>query len=137
MRKDSNLISFKSFFQFGASLDESKVLQSIRDVFEDHLKNLSCISEPDDYKKYGVFDEETGEFDFFTDKFLEPLRAQMEFQENMITTQYFLTFFEEKKKRLDLLEGPSAKFIADWSSFRWQRFKKLSRNGDDAEEKEN
>ena len=95
-------------------------MQSMREVIDDHLKELSCISEPNDYKKFGLFDTETGEFDFFADKFLEPLRAKLEFQENrMITTQYFLTFFVEKKKRLDLLEGPSAKFIADWTQYRW------------------
>lgn len=121
--KSSSLTSFKSFFQNGASLEESKILDCMRDVLEEHFEELSCISKPDDYKKFGVFDPETREFDFFPDKFLEPLKAQLEFQENMITTQYFLTFFEDKKKKLDILEGPSAQFIAGWIYRQWKKRK--------------
>merc|ERR1719203_266705 len=90
--------------QFGVF--DPETLDSMRDIFEDHFRNLSCISKPDDYKQFGVFDPETDEFDFFPDKFLEPLRAQLEFQEAMIGTQLFLSYIEEKKNILDLLEGP-------------------------------
>lgn len=121
--KNSALNSFKTFFEVGPSPQEAETLDSMRDIFEDHFRNLSCISKPDDYKQFGVFDPETDEFDFFPDKFLEPLRAQLEFQEAMIGTQLFLSYIEEKKNILDLLEGPSARLIADWVYFRWTRRK--------------
>jgi len=125
--KKSALNSFKRFFEFGASNEERKVLESVRQIISKYLLSFSgSLCTMQGFKKFGVFDEKTNEFDFFPDKFLEPLRAQLSFQETMTKTQMFLSFIEEKKTRLDLLEGSNANFIADWLCFRWRRYKRAN-----------
>ena len=48
---DSALNSFKKFFEHGASQEEAKILDCMREVLESYFKDLSCISKPEDYKK--------------------------------------------------------------------------------------
>jgi len=125
--KKSALNSFKRFFEFGASNEERKVLKSVRQIISKYLLSFSgSICTMQGFKDFGVFDEDTNEFNFFPDKFLEPLRAQLAFQESMTCTQMFLSFIEEKKTRLDLLEGSFAKLIADWLCVRWRRYKRAN-----------
>ena len=63
----------------------------MRNLIKEHFRVLGCISQtkPDTFKDFGQFDPDTGEFDFYPEKLLEPLRAQLEFQEAMISTQLF------------------------------------------------
>lgn len=105
----------------GGSPGEIKVLQTMTDSIRTHLCSLSGVlsERPDGYKEFGSFVND--EFEFYPDKFLEPLRAQLAFQEQMASTQLFLSYIEEKKCRHLLLTGPEAQFIADWVYFRRKR----------------
>merc|ERR1712071_353157 len=123
-KKKSALNCFKTFFECGATRKEAKLVEYMRNLIKEHFLALGCISQkkPDSFKDFGQFDPDTGEFDFYPEKLLEPLRAQLEFQEAMISTQLFLSYIEEKKNNFDLLEGQSAIFIADWLYFHWKRY---------------
>ena len=119
-REESALNSFKDFFAIGPTRTEAKILDIMIENIKDYLGSLSCsLSRPDGYKQFGILDPSTNEFDFYPDKFLEPLRAQLQFQEAMISTQLFLSYIEDKKNHLDLLEGNAAILIANWLQFRW------------------
>ena len=120
----SALNSFKLFFECGASYEERKVLQSMRQMISNYLLSFSgSLSTIHGFKSFGGYDKDTNIFDFSPDKFLEPLRAQLAFQETLVSSQMFLTFIEEKKRRHDLLEDSAANFIACWLYIRWRRYK--------------
>lgn len=84
---------------------------------------MGLSDSPDAWQQYGEFNEATGTFDFCPDKFIQPLKYQIQFQEAMTHTQLFVGYVEElqlaHKKRSHLLSGPAAKFIARWVEFHW------------------
>jgi hypothetical protein len=47
----------------------------------------------------------THEEEFYPDVFLEPLRAAMEFQEAIVHTQLFVSFFDKLRKESVVLNG--------------------------------
>ena len=123
--KRSALNSFRNFFECGASHEERNTLESMRGIISNYLLSFAgSLCTIQGLRSCCTSDHDTNEFDFFPDKFLQPLRAQLAFQEKMTGTQMFLTFIEEKKTRLDLLESLPARFIAGWLYPRWQRYKR-------------
>jgi hypothetical protein len=123
----SNLRSFRAFFMYGASRQESLTLRKIKAVIKRHLSQftVALTDKPDAWQQCGEFNE--GTFDFSPDKFIQPLKDRMifqiQFQEMMAHTQLFVGYVEELQlsyeKRKELLIGPAAEFIARWVELHW------------------
>jgi len=81
----------------------------------------------DAWKKYGSFDNNSCNFEFFPEHFMKLLQYKLQFQEMMIHTQLFIGYIEEKKEESmrvkDSKNGTEAMFIATWLQYRWMKWK--------------
>ena len=56
----------------------------------------------DGWKKYGAFDANTGEYDFYPQWFMDHQRSILDFQEGVVKTQLFMSFMD--RLRIEYLE---------------------------------
>jgi hypothetical protein len=121
----SSIHSFRRFIQTGFSVKESVTLDAACMALENHFSRycgdlaISCNA----WKQYGTIDIETGKFSFNSDWFMNSIRADQVFHEEMAKTQLFQGYVDERRK--DQLEvekmkrGDVGKFIAEWIYDRW------------------
>jgi hypothetical protein len=121
----SSIHSFHRFIRYGFSPKESVVLDAACMALENHFSRycgdlaMSCNA----WKQYGTMEVETGKFSFNSDWFMNPIRADQVFHEEMVKTQLFQGYVDERRK--DQLEvekmkrGDVGKFIAEWIYDRW------------------
>jgi hypothetical protein len=121
----SSIHSFRRFIQTGFSVKESIALDAACMALENHFSRycgdlaISCNA----WKQYGTIEIETGKFSFNPDWFMNRIRADHVFHEEMAKTQLFHGYVDEcRKDQLDvekMKRGDVGKFIAKWIYDRW------------------
>ena len=120
---DSGLRNFQTFIRYGLEPHESLSLHSVCIALEQHFsrycRDLSTIGSA--WKRYGTLDGER--FIFRAEWFLNPIRADVLFQEAVVQTQLFSGYVNDRRQdeldRNDMRTGVLGKFIANWVYQRW------------------
>merc|ERR1712232_849350 len=95
--KNSTLLSFKRFIEFGTSSLESVTLKKILRSINKFMKNLLGIHTSfNAWNRYTSSSEDFDSIQFLPDLFLEPQHDQLYFIEEMVKTQLFASFVQEK-----------------------------------------
>mmetsp|Transcript_29122 Transcript_29122/g.42969 ORF Transcript_29122/g.42969 Transcript_29122/m.42969 type:complete len:1177 (+) Transcript_29122:347-3877(+) len=119
------LRNFNNFLNFGLSRQESLSLHSVAQVIEQHFSRFcgDLTLNGKAWKRYGTIDVETNEFIFHPEWFLNPMKADQEFQKAMVHTQLFSGFVHEKRQDQmemnEIMEGELGHYIADWVYEKW------------------
>merc|ERR1711862_1089283 len=113
-RKNSSLLSFKSFFCYGTSNEEFLIIKSVKKLLSGHITSVLpfVLENSKDLKKSGEYSV--------------PSQHQLQLQNVMINTQMFTGYIEEKKNAYLTIEKNSnlALFIADWVYFNWKVYRR-------------
>merc|ERR1712226_215047 len=119
--ESSALHSFSLFFQKGASPYESLTILSLKRDICDHITGFFKFisSDPEDWKKYGKFDEASQDFEYYPHMLVTPLQNHAQLQEMMVHTQLFVGFVESIRNTWSSTNIKTATFIADWLYFKW------------------
>ena len=119
----SGLRNFQTFIRDGLEPHESLSLHSVCFALEQHfsqycrdLATIGCA-----WKRYGTLDGDR--FSFRAEWFLNPIRADVSFQEAMVQTQLFSGYVNDCRQdeldRNDMKTGDIGIFIANWIYQRW------------------
>ncbi|GMI62746.1 hypothetical protein ScalyP_jg11194 [Parmales sp. scaly parma] len=79
-----------------------------REVLSSHLTKLggSIASSALAWQKYGMMNQETSQFEFYPNWYLEPRQHELKFMESLVHTQLFVGFVDEQRKRdLEMFRG--------------------------------
>ena len=89
-------------FMLGMTTAEKRTVRELLEAVEAHNRSLcGDLLMPGGWRKYGSSDEQTRQFDFFPELFLDPLRARLQFQEGLVHTQLFVSFLDRLKSADD------------------------------------
>lgn len=122
----SPLCNFNNFVRFGLSRRESITLRSVWQVLENHFTHFCGDLAVNDkaWKRYGTIDVETEEFVFNPEWFLNPIRADRAFHEQMVQTQLFNGYVHERREdqieMQEIMEGDLGYLIAEWLYDKWK-----------------
>ena len=135
--KSSNLVSFKSFFQKGLSIQEGKIIHEMKLMITNCFQILTStlMDSPETLYQYTDLNNISKTYDFNPSKFIrsikEEMSSQLRFHEFFSHTQIFVQYLETVQKNLELreemLNSDSARFIAIWLSFRWSLYRNRKR----------
>merc|ERR1712032_880643 len=95
--KETSLLSFKTFIEYGASPSESVVLKKSLQVINKFMKRLSgdVHSSPDAWKKFTLHCKDTDKIEFLPNLLMQPLKDEIIYLEMMVETQLFASYVEE------------------------------------------
>jgi len=98
--KEFSLLSFKTFFEYGASPSESVVLKKSLRAIKTFMKRLAgdMHSSPDAWKKFTLLCKDTDKIEMLPNLLLQPLKDEIIFLEMMVETQLFASYVEESMK---------------------------------------
>lgn len=80
------------------------------------------------WTRYGKFNEKTNGFDYVPALFLKPLRAELQFMEEMVHTQMFVGFVDAKRKLAELDEQDKKRTNAEHCINQWINDKLIARS---------
>lgn len=93
-------------------------IKAIRILFRRHNTALcGDIAVGDGWRKYGAFNASTGDYTFYPDWFVNPLRMRFRYQEKVVRTQLFNSFVDKTRTQY-LRHEPARLFIRQWLGFR-------------------
>ena len=124
-KHEVNRDNFRNFIDVGLSPHLALSLKSTRDSIEKYMVSLSLElnTTPTGWKALGGV-EDSGEFYFYPNKYIEPLRKETRFAQAMAHTQMFVTHVDHRKKEYDLMndevfKSNLAKVLAKWIWRKW------------------
>ena len=111
-------------FLYRMHQEEKKIVNDILTLIHDYNKKLcGDLTNPTGWRSYGAMNSSTGEFEFYPQWFMEPLELQVQFQEQVIHTQMFVSFMD--KQRISYTSKSTYRqFIGDWLAYRMKLRKK-------------
>ena len=121
----SALLDFQAFIRHGLSRKESLTLNSVALALEGHFAQLGGDLAYNSlaWKRYGTVDVKTNKFIFHPEWFLNPMRADLAFQEKVVHTQLFHGYVDVRRREQQEVEklrrGPPGQFIANWIYKHW------------------
>jgi len=111
-------------FLYRMHQDEKKIVNDILNLIHGYNKKLcGDLTNPTGWRSYGAMNSSTGEFEFYPQWFMEPLELQVQFQEQVIHTQMFVSFMD-KQRIAYTSKAAYRQFIGDWLSYRMKLRKK-------------
>ena len=111
-------------FLYRMHQEEKKIVNDILTLIHDYNKKLcGDLTNPTGWRSYGAMNSSTGEFEFYPQWFMEPLELQVQFQEQVIHTQMFVSFMD-KQRMSYTSKSTYRQFIGDWLAFRMKLRKK-------------
>jgi len=125
-KEDSTLLSLKLFIEYGASSSESVVLKNSLQSINSFIKSVAgdMQSSYDAWKKYSFLNEDN-EIIFLPNRLLQPLQDKLVLLENMVETQLFSAYIEDKVEMEsdDMFRKHEAeeKTIAMWVRRYWKK----------------
>lgn len=106
--ESSSLLSFKSFFLNGSSCKENFTLISIRnEICASMCSSSDAFNDRMPWNQIGSYDEESKQYEFHPESYIESLRYQLRFEEKLARTQLFFEFLDEEIKH-DAIEEKNA-----------------------------
>ena len=115
-------------FLYRMHQEEKKIVNDILTLIHDYNKKLcGDLTNPTGWRSYGAMNSSTGEFEFYPQWFMEPLELQVQFQEQVIHTQMFVSFMD-KQRMSYTSKSTYRQFIGDWLAFRMKlrnKYRKL------------
>jgi hypothetical protein len=96
--------------------EEKVAVKEVRQVIQHH-NALFCgdLIVGDGWKKYGAYDSSTGEFEFYPQWFLDHQRSILEFQDDVVRTQLFVSYVDqlrvEYQQKHSQRSSPTTSFI--------------------------
>jgi hypothetical protein len=86
-------------------------------IFEYNRLLMGDINSKDAWQKYGIHNQQTGNFEFYPEMFMEPKRGFLDFQENVVHTQLFVSYVDSLRTKY-LCAQDARIFIATWLWYR-------------------
>ena len=111
-------------FVYGMNSDEKFLIKEIMSlIYKYNTSMCGDLMQPAGWRNYGAVNASTGEFEFYPQWFMDPIQAQCKLQENIIHTQFFVSFMD--KLRIEYNSKISERqFIGDWIYYRILKYKK-------------
>jgi len=102
--------TIRDFFKHGYSNEERSTLKSFRELMYEFFQNFAGdIAQPNGWKYYGAVDAKSGSFKFCPTLFIEHLKYLFDFQEVLVQTRLFNTYFKHKKTE-EIISSTSTQF---------------------------
>merc|ERR1712060_221011 len=121
--ENSILLTFRTFIEYGASSYESVVLKKSLETISKFVQSFAGDIDTS-WKSYTSPNGTFGSIEFLPDLFVEPLQDKMYFMNEMVKTQLFVSYVEEKMNLEQSNDGSDASLaqirIARWVSKRWK-----------------
>jgi len=97
-----------------------KIVSDLKKKIYRHNSQLcgDLLSSPLAWKKYGAYNNQTNDFEFVPQWFLDPIRSKLNLQEVLSHTQMFVTLIDQQKQLCDSKQS-EREFLATWIYFRY------------------
>mmetsp|Transcript_30888 Transcript_30888/g.92593 ORF Transcript_30888/g.92593 Transcript_30888/m.92593 type:complete len:439 (-) Transcript_30888:205-1521(-) len=130
--ESSTLRSFEKFISSGVSPRECVTLRSVSSIIKEKWTSLAgdIALVRNGWRRCGKLSKRhsPGSFNFFPDRFIDPLRAQLDFQEAMVTTQLFVGYVDARRRQQlrshQMKGGLAGIYIANWVWVKWRTKKR-------------
>jgi len=115
-------------FIYGMNSDEKYLIKEIMSlIYKYNTSMCGDLLQPAGWRNYGAVNASTGEFEFYPQWFMDPIQAQCKFQENIIHTQFFVSFMDKLRTEYNS-KNSERLFLGDWIYYRIQKYKAKRNN---------
>lgn len=110
-------------FLYGMNNDEKYLIKEIMSLISNYNTSMcGDLLQPAGWRNYGAVNASTGEFEFYPQWFMDPIQAQCKFQENIIHTQFFVSFMDKLRTEYNS-KNSQRQFIGDWIYYTVHKYK--------------